>query len=1281
MQFITGGPDIPNTLVQAHEEGRVVFFCGAGISYPAGLPGFEGLVEEIYRRCGTHFEENEQEAFNRGKFDTTLDLLEHRLPGQRLRVRYELANALKPKLRRKGATDTQEALLRLATDRNGSLRMVTTNFDRIFHAAAKRIKQPFQSYSAPMLPIPKNSRWDGLVYLHGVLPSKKDDTALNRLVITSGDFGLAYLTERWASRFVSDLFRNYVVCFVGYSINDPVLRYMMDALAADRMLGENTPQAWALGDCAPGQEHAKTIEWESKGVKPILYTVPTDTKDHSALHKTLQAWADTYRDGVQGKEAIVVKHALTQPQESTPQDDFVGRMLWALSDTNGLPAKRFADFNPAPPLDWLFEAFALWNLGSNNLSSFGVQPFESADTNQTYSFIHRPPPPQLSSNMALVYSQSSASQFDDVMHHLARWLIRHLNDPRLIIWIANNGGKLHHQWAWMIERQLAYIHQLEKQGKTDTLDEIRSQSPMAIPNHLTKVLWNLLLSNRVQSSNNQLDFHNWQERLEQNGMTTTSRLELRELLSPKVTFKSPFRWNEDDSANEPSPPLFMRDIVDYEIVLNTDIPRTHDKKSAPHWEETLPSLVEEFQQLLRDALDLRQELGDCDEKNDGSNWDLPSISPHNQNRGYQQWVTLIELLRDSWLSLSKLDKTRSARIALEWFRLPYPTFKRLSLFAATQNDLIETNQWVEWLLRDRAWWLWSLETEREMFRLLVLRGKQLGDTDKSRLEQAICIGPLREMFKSDLDNESWNMIVTRSVWLRLAKLESSGLELSNQAKTRLDNISSAYQHWKLADDEKDEFSSWMSTDDEPNYEEIQEIKLAPRKRKDLITWLTKPPSTSWRSHRNGWDNVCRTRFFHSLCALHDLAKTQIWPIKYWNDAFHIWGEDKMISRTWKYAAPLILDMPDDILEETAHSVTRWLKNASEDITIHEDILIRLCHKFIKLEISDQSAVTTRNGQAINEPVMEALNHPIGHVTEALISLWFKNSPNDNDLLPENIKPLFTSICDTQISRFRHGRVILASRLIALFRVDREWTRQYVLPVFNWQSNPTEAKGAWEGFLWAPRLYDPLLIEMKQQLLDSARHYTDLGKHSSQFASFLTFVALEPPEGYSDDDFRTAFDVLPNEGLVRSALALKQALEGAGDQSEEYWLNRIVPFWQKIWPKSKERITENISSALVNLVVAARGNFPQALELMKDWLKPLKHDLFVPQKLTEYEICSQYPEDTLKFLTLITNTNRSWVHKSLEECLTTIKQAQPQLTSTLPYKELLEYYRRVRPDES
>ncbi len=52
MQFIKNGPDIPERLLQAHEDGRVVFFCGAGISYPARLPRFPDLVKKIFNVLG-----------------------------------------------------------------------------------------------------------------------------------------------------------------------------------------------------------------------------------------------------------------------------------------------------------------------------------------------------------------------------------------------------------------------------------------------------------------------------------------------------------------------------------------------------------------------------------------------------------------------------------------------------------------------------------------------------------------------------------------------------------------------------------------------------------------------------------------------------------------------------------------------------------------------------------------------------------------------------------------------------------------------------------------------------------------------------------------------------------------------------------------------------------------------------------------------------------------------------------------------------------------------------
>lgn len=1274
MQFVTHGPDIPDALLQAHEEGRVVFFCGAGISYPAGLPGFKGLVEQIYQLNGTALSDIEREAFERGQFDATLDLLERRLPGQRLAVRRALAHTLKPKLRRKGATDTQAALLRLARSREGALRLVTTNFDRIFHVAAKRTGQAFQSHAAPMLPIPKNSRWNGLVFLHGLLPEKADDTALNRLVVTSGDFGLAYLTERWAARFVSELFRNYVLCFVGYSINDPVLRYMMDALAADRMLGEVTPQAWALGDCEPGQEHRKTIEWEAKGVTPILYNVPTGSYNHSALHHTLHAWAETYRDGVQGKEAIVVKHALTRPQDSTRQDDFVGRMLWALSDKSGLPAKRFADFNPAPSLDWLLEPFAHERFGHGDLPRFGVQPHDEVDTKLRFSLIRRPAPYDSAPSMQLVSGGITGSQWDDVMFNLARWLVRHLDDPRLAIWIAERGGQLHDRWPWLIEHELDRFASLEREGKSSELNEIRLHAPKAVPGPLMRTLWRLLLSGRVKSPWHDPDLYRWKGRFKREGLTATLRLELRDLLAPRVLLKKPFHWSDDD-ASSTDEPTQIKQLVDWELVLAADHVHSALRDLADdQWVSVSPLLLEDFQQLLRDALDLLRELGEANDRDDRSHWDLPSITPHWQNRGFRDWVSLIELLRDAWIAVSTNDMARATRIAQSWFELPYPTFKRLGLFAASKDDCIPPDQWVEWLLSDGAWWLWSKDIGREVFRLFVLQGRHLAGAAQERLEAAILAGPPREMYRENLEADRWLNLVARSIWLHLAKLNTSGLALGEPAAVRMAEISKAYPKWQLATNERDEFSHWMSGTGDPDYESSRDVDIAPRKWQELKQWLTKPPPERSPFYEDTWRDVCRTRFFHSLSALWNLARDDVWPTSRWREALQAWAEEGMVVRSWRYAAPLVQNMPDAVLKEIDHAVTWWMESVSKSINRHDEILLGLCRRVLALPLDAESGSRIiRNGIETYDPVGSAINHPIGHVTQALINLWFKQNPNDNDLLPTDLKPIFTALCDVQVERFRHGRVLLGSRLIAFFRVDRLWTEQHLLPLFGW-INPVEAKAVWEGFLWSPRLYQPLLTAFKSQFLDSANHYADLGEHRQQYATFLTYAALGPTEGYSVDEFRSAIGALPQEGLEESAQALYQALEGAADQREDYWKNRAQPLWQHIWPKARDSATPRIAESLSRMVIAARGEFPAALAAVLDWLQPIEHPHYVVHLLAESGLCKRFPMDALLLLNAVI-ADQQWAPRELVQCLDEIVQTAPQLAQDSRYLRLREYSRR------
>jgi hypothetical protein len=53
MRFFADGPNIPDELLLARDQGRVIFFCGAGVSRArAGLPDFFGLAESVIAKLG-----------------------------------------------------------------------------------------------------------------------------------------------------------------------------------------------------------------------------------------------------------------------------------------------------------------------------------------------------------------------------------------------------------------------------------------------------------------------------------------------------------------------------------------------------------------------------------------------------------------------------------------------------------------------------------------------------------------------------------------------------------------------------------------------------------------------------------------------------------------------------------------------------------------------------------------------------------------------------------------------------------------------------------------------------------------------------------------------------------------------------------------------------------------------------------------------------------------------------------------------------------------------------
>lgn len=256
--WITSDVNLPQAILDAQSDGRLVFFVGAGASVdePSGLPLFGKLARDLAEMARVPFNKNVALDFFLGSMPESFETHRH--------ARNIVA--------REGSAPntTHEALVRVASS-VGQLRVVTTNFDsHLSSAAAAGGIEVSDLWVGPALPLGED--FTGIVHLHGsVLRDPRE------LVLTDGDFGRAYLTNAWATRFLLPMFQSSTVLFIGYSHEDPIMRYLALGLPS------GTPR-YAFVNA----EEIDEVKWTRLGVETIGY--PVKGHNHTALVAALKAW-------------------------------------------------------------------------------------------------------------------------------------------------------------------------------------------------------------------------------------------------------------------------------------------------------------------------------------------------------------------------------------------------------------------------------------------------------------------------------------------------------------------------------------------------------------------------------------------------------------------------------------------------------------------------------------------------------------------------------------------------------------------------------------------------------------------------------------------------------------------------------------------------------------------------------------------------------------------------------------------------------------------------------
>ena len=345
------GIDFPEELLRAQMARELVVFAGAGVSNPppSALPLFGELADRIGALSGGA---RERDAKDMEEPD---DRYLGRLKKQGMQVHEAAARILvgphtKP--------HELHLLLLKVFPSAGDVRLVTTNFDTHFTTAAgAAFDSRIEAFFAPALPL--GDDFTGLVYLHG--SAEKDP---KRCVLTDEDFGRAYLTQGWATRFLAAMFSRYSVLFVGYSHNDTVMNYLARGLP---------PAGGKHRFVFTADENLS--KWEFLGVHPMAYKLVGGENPHKSITESVSHWVADLRSGLldkaqrirsiaeslpplEGEDADYIRFALTQIDTARVFLKHASQPEWI----SWLEKHRFIQplFNPCAQLSQFERELASW---------------------------------------------------------------------------------------------------------------------------------------------------------------------------------------------------------------------------------------------------------------------------------------------------------------------------------------------------------------------------------------------------------------------------------------------------------------------------------------------------------------------------------------------------------------------------------------------------------------------------------------------------------------------------------------------------------------------------------------------------------------------------------------------------------------------------------------------------------------------------------------------------------------------------------------------------------
>ncbi|WDF73614.1 SIR2 family protein [Novosphingobium sp. KACC 22771] len=1246
MRFFEDGPDIPETLLEARNLGEVVFFCGAGVSLPAGLPDFAKLADKLLDRLAA---ESSRKAREDGQ---SLDFVFKEMVKEfgAAAVDRELTKALRTP--RNADLRYHRAAIDLSRGRDGVPKIVTTNFDLLFERAERRVR----GYVPPSLPdLAQLQPINGIVYLHGRLNASTG--ARSGYVITSADFGRAYLAEGWAARFVRGLSERYTIVLLGYSANDPPMRYLLEGLNSRDDPGRRS----LIYAFVPEGSAAAEEAWYDKGVTTIGYA-PRD-QSHAGLWDSLFAWADAARDP-DGWRARQIALAQRQPAELRPFER--GQVASLVSTGEG--AQAFASAEPSPPAEWL----CVLDVSSRYAKSGRMRWGEDVEIDplDVFGLDADPPRPEPRGDGSFVppgddflgwrrgdehwperqrlmgFSQQWTNQLPKRLYQLARWLGRVMDQPAAIWWAA--GRRLPHPG---IAREIDY----------------RLKSDANLP-PLVRHFWECYLNAaEAQASDNQnLRQYDVLERIKQEGWSNGALRDLEAALVPAFSISRAL-------LSSPIPPqgtfadLGLRSLAEIEVT----IPKWADGLDPP------PERLTRVVAMVRRSLECMSEMI---LESTYILWRTPTLHPTGDRgedfTGDREKSYLLKF-RELFDALV-VQNAEDARLEMERWDTHDPIFfAKLYLYAATQPQLVEPAAFARCALAmpDQIWWEAGLT--REM--LFALRAQWVGMSDQDRvaIEERIIRGHSQD--DADEADQERTRAATAASWLRW--LELNGKALSRSTSASLVTLKEVDPRWTdawawAADDSGGARGGYVE-----RITESQGLEHAPVS--NVVALAAELSSDDHRQLRDyrPFVGLVKDHPLRAVSALRLVARRGDYPMRFWHNIVNDWPEG-VDERLVLILAHTLTSLPEKVFIELRHGIARWTSSALGPVMRRRRSLGR--RAFDAIVNRYLAAAPTTFGSAIGNvrvggveheksefSVMKSINSPGGHLARAVLDQIGK--PKRQGPIPTWVGSRLARLMTLPGDGGGHAACLIARQYHWMSYWFPEWAEDELTPLFAPDQRLSEAM--WHGLAMDQGIGtvagNRIATHLTTVLCGGAPWQLDSEARRGLVA---LMVNLAVPRGAEPAAFGMA-----NIRRILAAGGEEVRVEALGvlartNPNNDLWSKLFRPFLTDAWPQQLKYQTEGTSRQLALIVERAGVHFTEAVSLALPHLRPVAHLDTLAYRLRKQGEDGQgyavdHPVETLKLLNSLVGDNPQTAPWNLRELLELIATANPALRQSDPWRRL------------